>query len=207
MKTQMAVILDRSGSMNEIKYAMEIGFNEVLESQRRLDDDFAVSLYQFDDKYEVVYENLKIANVPRLQLVPRGMTALNDAIGTTINKIKNSHKNQIFLPDQVLVVIITDGYENASREFKKTDIRSLISGVKESIRPKWDFIFLGANQDAVLSGQDYGIAYTNSMTYNSSDTGIRGMSVSLDSYLSTARTAGVSSFAGFSDEERDTASK
>ena len=114
--TDITVILDRSGSMSTIKTDMEGGLNSFFAKQRELDGLCKVSLHQFDDKYETVFENKDIADVPEVKLEPRGMTALLDAIGKTVNSLglRLSELNESDRPGKVVVLIITDGFENHS---------------------------------------------------------------------------------------------
>jgi len=158
--TKIFVILDRSGSMESCRSDTIGGFNSFVGQQKELKTDNAfLSFYQFDNNYSIIYENKKIEQVEPLTeatFVPRGGTALLDAIGRTVNGITaNDGEN-------VIVVIITDGEENSSREFNKTTINQLIGQKKEK---GWEFIFLGANQDAIKEAAVLGINSNSSLTY------------------------------------------
>src|SRR5688572_4072309 len=120
-KTEIVVVLDRSGSMSCVRTDMEGGFNEFIKKQKEVAGDCAVTLVQFDDKYEVVYEAKPLNDVPNLNLVPRGSTALLDSLGKTINSVGYRLKNtpESKRPGRVLFLVITDGHENSSSEFKK----------------------------------------------------------------------------------------
>ena len=158
--TDMHIILDRSGSMENIRQSTIDGFNKFLNEQKMLPDKATISLYQFDDIYEVVYKNKDLQDAPDLNtttFVPRNSTALLDAIGRTINGI-----NTIKKPDKIVVVIITDGQENSSKEFIKTTIFDMI---REKTNAGWAFVFLAANQDAIASGSSLGIFAQNSKNY------------------------------------------
>lgn len=159
--TKIFVILDRSGSMESCRSDTIGGFNSFVRQQKELKADNAfLSFYQFDNDYSIIYENKKIEEVEPLTdatFVPRGGTALLDAIGRTVNGITaNDGEN-------VIVVIITDGEENSSREFNKTTVNQLISQKKEK---GWEFIFLGANQDAIKEAAVLGINSNSSLTYS-----------------------------------------
>lgn len=158
--TKIFVILDRSGSMECCRSDTIGGFNSFVRQQKELKADNAfLSFYQFDNDYSIIYENKKIEEVEPLTdatFVPRGGTALLDAIGRTVNGITaNDGEN-------VIVVIITDGEENSSREFNKTTVNQLIGQKKEK---GWEFIFLGANQDAIKEAAVLGINSNSSLTY------------------------------------------
>ena len=163
--TDIITILDRSGSMESIRTDTEGGFNAFVQKQRESHGDCALSLYQFDDVYEVVYENRPIAQVPPLQLEPRNMTALLDAIGSTVNARGAYYDSlpEAERPEKVVVVVMTDGEENSSREFNLETVRKLITRQREVY--KWEFIFLGANMDAVAEGARMGFQASKSMNY------------------------------------------
>lgn len=162
--TDITVILDRSGSMGSVVDTTIEGFNKFLREQQDIPGRATITLVQFDDQYQVDYENRNINSVNYLNketYVPRGMTALLDAIGKTIHNIEHRViKNK---PSKVIVVIQTDGLENASREFKLHQINDTISHLRN--QHKWEFIFLGANQDAIKTAESYGILHTHAMTY------------------------------------------
>ena len=170
--TDIITILDRSGSMESIRTDTEGGFNAFVTKQRETPGDCALSLYQFDDVYEVVYENRPIAQVPPLHLEPRNMTALLDAIGSTVNA-RGAYYDSLpesDRPEKVVVVVMTDGAENSSREFTLNDVRKLITRQREVY--KWEFIFLGANMDAVAEGARMGFQASKSMSYAADGEGV-----------------------------------
>ena len=186
--TDIITILDRSGSMESIRTDTEGGFNAFVTKQRETPGDCALSLYQFDDVYEVVYENRPIAQVPPLHLEPRNMTALLDAIGSTVNargayydSLPESHR-----PEKVVVVVMTDGAENSSREFTLNDVRKLITRQREVY--KWEFIFLGANMDAVAEGARMGFQASKSMNYAADGEGVMYCMASASALVSDFKT-------------------
>lgn len=197
-------ILDRSGSMSDIKNDVIGSYNEFLRKQREIDGKCTISLYQFDDRYDVVYENKDIKDAPKLTdktFVPRGWTALLDAIGRTINTVgkqlydlKESER-----PEKVVVFIQTDGKENQSKEFTRSQIFEMIKHQREKY--KWEFVFLGADQDAISVGTSYGIGAANSMTFAKSSKGNKMAYCSLTSNLSSYR-AGIKSDMSFTDEDK-----
>ncbi len=172
--TDITIILDRSGSMQSIKEAAIKGFNSFLKEQQKSETDAVLTLVQFDHEYEVVFESVAIKDVKKLNhktFSPRGTTALLDAIGVTINNVKNRIKllKDESKPENVLIVVITDGYENASNKFTREKIFKKIS--KREKKDNWKFVFIGTNQDAISVGRSYGIAKERSLSFASDGKG------------------------------------
>jgi uncharacterized protein YegL len=158
---ELICIIDRSGSMESIRTDAVGGFNAFLDGQRKVPGTAAVTLVLFDDKYEVVYDNVELSAVKNLTqetFVPRGMTALLDAVGRAINDVgaRLSKTAEEQRPEKVMVCILTDGYENASKEFNSAKIKEMIEHQRDKY--KWEFSFLAANQDAFLAAGNIGIA-------------------------------------------------
>ena len=184
--TEIVVILDRSGSMDSCRSAMEEGFNSFIREQRSLPGECRVTLVQFDDVYESVYRGLWLHSVPPLRLEPRGYTALFDAVGKTINEVGSrlaamlEHER----PGRVAVVIITDGCENASKEFSGEQVQRMISHQREKYC--WEFIFMGAGEAAYDQAARIGVV--NAVNFVPSNAGYRAAarvaSSSLRSYRS-----------------------
>ena len=167
--THIIMILDRSGSMSTIKKDMEGGLNEFITKQQKVEGEATLTFAQFDDKYELVHDNVIIADVEKLDLEPRGGTALLDAIGKTLNterdRIKKMNEND--QPSKIACVIITDGEENSSREYTQEQIKEKTE--KQTKDNNWDFIFMGADQDAWSNAKGYGIG--NSVNFSQKDMG------------------------------------
>lgn len=146
-KTLIAALLDRSGSMRGRERSTEDGFNELINGQKNEPGTARVTLAQFDDVYEVVYQNRPIDEVDGLRLVPRGMTALNDGIGKLVTNIgiELAALPEDQRPGLVVVVVMTDGMENASREWTAAKIKDLIKQQENDYG--WRFIFLGSGID------------------------------------------------------------
>lgn len=185
--TKIAIILDRSGSMDITKSATIEGFNSFIESQRKDNVECNVSLYQFDDQYEVVYENKDVRNAPLLtntSFVPRGWTALLDAIGNTINRLGDelSSTKESARPEKVIVAIITDGAENKSKVFSRNQVFNMIK--HQSEKYNWKFMFLAANQDAIATAGSYGIAAASSLTYGQTNSGTKMAFTSMSNSIS-----------------------
>ena len=163
--THLYFLLDRSGSMQSIKGDTEGGFDAFIAEQRTQPGECRVTLAQFDDTYEQVYADLPVAEVPPLQLHPRGTTALLDSIGRLIGE---AGARLAALPDDrrpgvVIVGIMTDGLENASREWSHPQVKQLIETQTRDYQ--WQFLYLGADQDAVEVGMSIGVSAGHSVTY------------------------------------------
>lgn len=151
---EIVVIADRSGSMSSIKDDAIGGFNQFLKEQQELGDYVNLTLVLFDGQYEVPIKAEKITEVTELNsntYVPRGMTALNDAIGKTLSMLNKSN------PEKAIVCILTDGMENCSSEYTTDKIKSQIEEIKGR---GWEVIYLAANQDAFSEGGARGISTT-----------------------------------------------
>jgi len=188
-KTQIICILDRSGSMSSIMSDSIGGFNTFLKQQKELPDEATLTVALFDDKYELLYDDVDIKEVKDIttkEWYPRGVTALYDAIGKTINNVKANHTRLgSERPAKVLVCIVTDGYENASKEYCLNDIEKLI---KKCERDDWNFIYLAANQDAFDVGQSFGISGGNTFTYTANMDGVSDMSQKLNNVTASYRS-------------------
>jgi len=180
-KTQIVCILDRSGSMSSIMSDSIGGFNTFLKQQKELPDEATLTVALFDDKYELLYDDVdikKVKDITNKEWFPRGVTALYDAIGKTINNVKATHaKLGVEAPAKVLVCVVTDGHENASREYSRSDVQKLIQDCEKD---DWNFIYLAANQDAFAVGSSFGISYGNTYTYTASADGVANMSMTLN---------------------------
>lgn len=173
-RTELVFILDRSGSMSGLEDDTIGGFNGMLERRRKQDGETTITTVLFDDKYEILHDRLELSQVgplTRKQYYTRGCTALVDAIGRTISKLDNALENMVERerPDRVMVAITTDGYENASREFSAERVRRMIEQHEER---GWEFIFLGANIDAVQTARDFGIREEQAVDFLADSEGI-----------------------------------
>jgi uncharacterized protein YegL len=157
--TEIAVILDESGSMTSCRESTIKGFNEFLNTQKMVKGNANLTLVKFSDYYKVVYDSVPLEKVSELNIenyTPSNSTALLDAVGKTINLIDNKASNRLLEEEEprVIMLILTDGEENASIEFTKDKINKMVNDHKG----KWEFIFIGADINAW--GQDIGI-YSN----------------------------------------------
>lgn len=163
--THIYFLLDRSGSMQSIVDDTVGGFDAFIAEQRKTPGECRVTLAQFDDAYEEVYADLPISAVPSLVLQPRGTTALLDSIGRLVN---DAGARLAALPEDrrpatVIVGIMTDGLENASREWSHPQVKELIE--RQTNDYQWQFLYLGADQDAVEVGMSIGVGAGHSVTY------------------------------------------
>ena len=156
---EIVVVLDRSSSMESIKSETISGFNKFVKAQKKVDVNAQMTLVQFDHEYEIVYKHLLLKEVPKLNrntFVPRGVTALLDALGKTIKTTRAYQKQNHDLEYQTIFVIITDGEENASVDYSLDQIFKKITKMQK--KHKWEFVFLAANQDAIKTAGRYGIS-------------------------------------------------
>ena len=174
--TELVFILDRSGSMSGLESDTIGGYNSLLEKQRKEVGEATVTTVLFDDQYEMLHDHAaigKVKDITNKEYFARGMTGLLDAIGKTINHVSNRHKNALDneVPEKTMVVIITDGCENASREFTLPQVKQMIERQKEMFG--WEFLFLGANIDAVSTAAGFGISADRAVTYEADSEGTR----------------------------------
>jgi uncharacterized protein YegL len=170
---EVICIIDRSGSMDEIKSDAIGGFNFFVKSQKEFEGT-ALSLILFNDNYNVVYDGRDIKEVPILDeksYIPNGTTAMLDAIGTTIDRVgerlfKTSEAER---PEKVIVAILTDGLENASKEYSYEQIAAKVKLQQETYN--WDFVFLAANQDAVVAAEKIAIRQEDAVNFEASSQG------------------------------------
>ncbi|MBJ8348044.1 vWA domain-containing protein [Antrihabitans sp. YC2-6] len=187
--TLIAVLLDRSGSMFSIKSDTEGGFDAYIAKQREQPGGVHVTLAQFDDVYERVYSNVPIENVAPLVLEPRGVTALYDGIGRLTTEIGQelAARPEHERPGKVIVVVLTDGHENASKEWTHSAVREVITRQERDYA--WDYLFLGANIDAVAIGEQLGFKGGKSLTYAPSAAGVSAAFAAAANYTSRKRAA------------------
>jgi len=210
--TNITFILDRSGSMKDVRSDTIGGFNTFIQAQRALPGECVASLVQFDDLYEPMYSAKPIQEAPLLTtetFVPRGWTALLDAIGRTIIETGKSlaAMPEDQRPEKVIFVILTDGGENASKEFTREKVFEMIGHQRDVYL--WDFVFLGANQDAIAVGAGLNISAASSMTYAANAAGTQSAFVSASNYTAHTRSVGgaAAGASAFTAEDRDEQTK
>ncbi|MBA3608769.1 MAG: VWA domain-containing protein [Chthoniobacterales bacterium] len=176
---EIAFVLDRSGSMNICRDAAIEGFNRFLKEQQQVEGLAKLTLVLFDDEYLVPVNALPVAEVVPLDeetYVPRGSTALLDAIGRTIKELgtRLAALPESDRPAQVIVAILTDGEENSSHNYTWHQLAAAIKRQTEEYR--WTFLFLGANQDAIATAAKMNIAAANAASYVQDGPGLRASS-------------------------------
>lgn len=205
--THIEFVLDRSGSMLSIKGDIEGGFNAFIADQASHPGRCTVSLAQFDDLYDVVYTGRDIGDVPPLNLQPRGTTAMLDAIGRSIVSLgaRLAALPEDQRPGTVIVAVMTDGLENASKEYTYPAIKALITQQEQTY--SWQFLYMGADQDAIEVGASMGISPARSLTYGrGSSKAAYAASSTLASSIRTARAAGApAADLGFTQADREAA--
>lgn len=172
--TEIVCIIDRSGSMSSVRDEAISGFNSFLEDQVAVPGEAALTLVRFDTEYEIVHNGTPITQVPMLDensFEPRGMTALYDAIGRTIDDVggRLSKTPEGERPAHVIVAILTDGLENASSDYTSKRVRSMIEHQQSTYG--WDFVYLGANQNAFAESQRMGINRESTRQWDSTREG------------------------------------
>lgn len=172
--TEIVFILDRSGSMSGLESDTIGGFNSMIAKQQKEEGEAIVSTVLFDDETDVIHDRVAIGDVKKLteeDYYVRGCTALLDAVGGAIHHIGNVHKyaREEDRPAKTLFVITTDGLENASRHYSFQDVKKLIKRQQEKYN--WEFLFLGANIDAIEVAGNMGISRDRAANYNCDEVG------------------------------------
>lgn len=166
--TELVMILDKSGSMYGLEADTIGGFNSMIEKQRREEGKVLVSAVLFNERSDVIYDRIDLEKVEPMterQYSVSGCTALLDAVGDAIHHIGNVHKyaRRQDVPDRTVFMITTDGMENASRRYTYDSLKRLVEKQKEKYG--WEFIFMGANMDAIETAGRFGIAKERAATY------------------------------------------
>ncbi len=173
--TELVFILDRSGSMHGLEKDTIGGFNSMIEKQKKQEGECFVSTVLFDNESRVIHDRVKLSEIAPMtekDYCVGGCTALLDAVGGAVRHIGNIHKyaRREDVPENTIFVIITDGMENASCRYSQEDIKKLIEKQKKH---GWEFLFLGANIDAVATASRYGISEDRAVNYHCDSEGTR----------------------------------
>lgn len=187
---EIVFILDRSGSMSGLETDTIGGFNNMIEKQKAIEGDAIISTVLFDNHFEVLHNRISLKEIKSMtdkEYFVRGSTALLDAVGRSITKIINIHKNlsEDKKPDQVMFVITTDGMENASTEYSYRKVKELIDQQKSLY--DWKFLFLGANIDAADVGSKFGIDKVFTANFHADEQGVKLNYKVLDAAVSSIR--------------------
>jgi uncharacterized protein YegL len=193
--TEIVCIIDRSGSMGVIRDDAIGSFNTFLKDQQSLSDEALMTIVLFDDQYEIMHNGTRINYVPPLTTktyIPRGSTALFDAIGRTINDVKSRisrSEDKRKIPDNVIVAVLTDGEENASTEFNLSQIEIMIK--KQFEQDHWNFIYLSADPKAFEDARMIGIARDHVVRFDANSEGIQDCCMELNKMCYNVRADGV----------------
>ena len=172
--TEVVFILDRSGSMSGLEGDTIGGFNSMIEKQKKEEGEALVSTILFDNYSEVLHDRVEVSKIEPLtdrDYTVRGCTALLDAIGGAIHHIGNVHKyaRNEDVPEHTIFIITTDGMENASHQYSREKIKTMIE--RQKTKYGWEFLFLGANIDAIETARSYGIDQDRAVEYNCDSVG------------------------------------
>ncbi len=210
--THITILLDRSGSMQSIKSSVVEGINSFVFQQKKVPGECTLTLVQFDDveRSEIVFDRKDLAEVPLLteySFEPRGCTPLHDAMALEITRLGKelSSMPEETRPSRVLFVIMTDGLENASTDHSGESVKKMVE--KQNSQYNWQFIFLGANQDAVLTASSLGIPGSRAMTFAAGKAGVRGTYGAVGQTVSAYRVSdpGATASLNFSQANRSAA--
>lgn len=185
-RTEIVVLLDRSGSMETAAKDHEGGLNSFVRDQKDLAGDVRFTFIQFDseDPCEVVCDGVPIADVKRCKLIPRGGTPLLDAVGRSVAHVRERLEKLSSKPGAVIFMVITDGEENSSREFTKDAVKALVT---ERETGGWKFLFLGANIDAFHAGGGIGVARGSTSGFANNAAGTQSMYGSVSANVMSTR--------------------
>ena len=190
--TDITFILDRSGSMQSKVADVIGGWKTFVEKQKAEPGEAKVSLVQFDDQYETPFTAIPVENLsPSLFYAPRGMTALRDALGRTITNVGERLQSlpASERPNKVLIILMTDGEENASHEFTQVQIKQMVE--HQTDKYQWEFIFLGANIDSFNAAASLGYTAFNTTNVTYTGAGLRSAFDTVSAYASTTRSGGL----------------
>lgn len=198
--THMLLIVDRSGSMFNIRDDMNGAITQLMEDQAKEPGTLLVDVITFDTDIDVVHDSVKPLDVRHDLIEPRGNTALNDAIGVGVTRLGNKLRlmKEEDRPEHVIVAVVTDGMENASKDWKSYQVKALVEEQIE--RWKWTFTYLAANVDAFATGAGYGFTKGQTIAFASSGESVSSVYAGLHANLTRSRQGDTS---GYTDAERE----
>lgn len=191
--TELVFILDRSGSMGGLESDTIGGFNAMIAKQKKEPGEVFVTTILFDHEIETLHDRIPLEKVPEMtekDYTVRGCTALIDAIGSTIGHIETIHKyvRPEDVPANTMFIITTDGMENASKQFSSEEVKRMIERKKEECG--WEFLFVGANIDAVETAKHFGIAEDRAVNYHADQEGTAVLYEAMAAPISQMRACG-----------------
>lgn len=200
----VAMVVDRSGSMTSMGNEVMNGFNKFLEQQQAQSGECNATVVRFDTEIETLHHGVPIADVPMATnqtFKPRGGTALVDAMGQTIQMVETKIASMTKRPGRIMVMILTDGQDNQSHRFKRGDVMATIKRLEDT--GDWQFVFVGANQDAISVGAQYGMQMQNCLSFDADRSHGQKTWEALNANVTQYRQcASKSSYGGFSDLQR-----
>jgi uncharacterized protein YegL len=190
--TSINVIIDASGSMAGLSHDTIGNFNAFLKEQQEQPGEAVFTLCTFNTDYRLPHDFVKLASVPNLDTktyIPQGGTALLDAMGTTIDSVgrKLAALPEEERPSKVIFLIITDGHENSSHRFSAEQVKSMVEHQKDVY--SWEFVFMGANIDAIAAGTNLGISAHNTLNYSATSVGTADLYKSISSSMNSYRSS------------------
>lgn len=190
--TSINVIIDRSGSMSGLATDTIGGFNTFLAEQKVVPGEAIFTLCTFNDDYSLIHDGAKLSSIPDLNSTsykPSGGTALLDAMGTTIDSVgkKLASMKEEDRPSKVIFLIMTDGQENSSKRFTPSQIKAMVQHQKDVYN--WEFVFMGANIDAITEGEALGISVQNTFNYIADSVGTKNLYKSVSENMSRYRSS------------------
>lgn len=200
--TLLALIADRSGSMSSIAKDMNGGMATLLSEQAKNPGTLIVDIWTFDDRVEHPYDWTRPDDVKADIIVPRGRTALNDAVGQAVVSIgeRLAAMDEDDRPGKVIVCVVTDGMENASREYDHDQVKALVD--TQTSQYGWEFLYLAANVDAFATGAGYGFSRGQTISYDATTDGTQSVVAAASAGITRSRLGGDSTF---TDAERQSA--
>lgn len=189
--TELVFILDQSGSMSGLEKDTIGGYNSLIEKQKKEAGEALVSTILFNQHVKAIHDRVNLNQIEKLtdkEYSPSGMTALLDALGSSIQHIQSVHKNlkEEELPSKTLFVITTDGLENSSKEYSYDKVKSLI---EEAKKKGWEFLFLGANIDAAKEASRFGIPKEHAVNFKCDSKGVELNYLALDRAICRVRNS------------------
>ena len=188
--TELVFILDRSGSMSGLERDTIGGFNSLMEKQKNEPGEANITTVLFDSRYELLHDRINLKDVQPItssEYYVRGMTALLDAIGRTIKKVKKAQKNlaKEERAEKVMFIITTDGLENASWKYRRSKVKAMIEEQQEKFG--WEFIFIGANIDSIKTASRFGISPDHAVNYSHDSYGVEAKYRAMDKAVHSVR--------------------
>ena len=206
--TEILMILDKSSSMDGLRESTIKSINGFIKEQQSVEGECKFTLVVFNERHSTVIERIDMENVKPLtpkSYKPNGITALLDAIGYSVSALGETLKSikEDDRPDKVLVVIMTDGQENSSHNFRSDEIKKVIQTQENEFN--WKFIFLGANQDSFATAENLGLSNVqdNAMNFDASDKGIQRAYICTSNLATSYRSGSDAKFSTNADEDKD----